>query len=84
MRTLPQDDPNYHGVFTGDWRTRDAMYHQGPAWSWLLGPFLSTYLRAYDNEVTAGALLNIALVQINEGCVGSVSELFDGGASRGV
>jgi predicted glycogen debranching enzyme len=78
MRTLPPEHPDYHGVFTGDWRTRDAMYHQGPAWSWLLGPFISAHLRAHNNRTAARALLDAALTQLYDGCVGSVSELFDG------
>ncbi|MDF1487311.1 amylo-alpha-1,6-glucosidase [Tessaracoccus caeni] len=80
MRTLRASDPNYRGVFAGDWRTRDAMYHQGPAWSWLLGPFVSAHLRAYGDPVAARELLDAALAGLSEGCVGSVSELFDGDA----
>ncbi len=78
IRTLAPDDPNYHGVFTGDWRTRDSMYHQGPAWSWLLGPFISAHLRAYGDRDAARRLLDSALVGLYDGCAGSVSELFDG------
>lgn len=78
IRTLPPDDPNYRGIFIGDWRTRDAMYHQGPAWSWLLGPFLSAHLRAHNNRKAVRALLDAALVQVYNSCVGSISELFDG------
>ncbi|MBK9125735.1 MAG: glycogen debranching enzyme family protein [Chloroflexi bacterium] len=78
VRTLPQGHPEYHGVFTGDWRTRDAMYHRGPAWSWLLGPYLSAHLLAYGDREAAQKLLGSALKQVYVGCVGSVSELYDG------
>lgn len=78
LRTLAPDAPDYRGKFVGGPRTRDAMYHRGPAWSWLLGPFLSAHLRAHGDREAVRAMLDSALGGLGDGCVGSVSELFDG------
>lgn len=78
VRTLPPGSPDYRGSFVGGPEIRDAMYHQGPAWSWLLGPFLSTHLRAHRDPATVRGYLDVALAGLTQGCVGSVSELFDG------
>lgn len=78
LRTLAPDDPDYRGRFVGGPRTRDAMYHRGPAWSWLLGPFLSAHLRAHGDREAVRAMLDVALGGLGDGCVGSVNELFDG------
>ena len=47
LRTLAPSDPGYRGRYTGDQRSRDGAYHQGTVWPWLLGPFLSAYLRVH-------------------------------------
>ena len=39
LRSLTPDDPAYRGTYGGDQVQRDGSYHQGPVWSWLLGPF---------------------------------------------
>jgi predicted glycogen debranching enzyme len=45
LRTLAPSDPNYRGRYTGDQASRDGAYHQGTVWPWLLGPFLTAYLK---------------------------------------
>ncbi|MFT3887979.1 MAG: amylo-alpha-1,6-glucosidase [Arachnia sp.] len=80
MRTVAPDDPNYRGIFRGGPKVRDAMYHQGPAWSWLLGPFISAHLRAFGDRAAARGFVLAALEGLGDGCVGSISELFDGDA----
>lgn len=66
--------PNYHG----DLRTRDAAYHQGTVWSWLIGPFVDAWLRVYpDARSEARSLLTGLQLHLGEACVGSVSEIFD-------
>ena len=46
LRTLPQDDPNYHGRYTGPMFDRDSAYHRGTVWPWLIGPYAEAVLRA--------------------------------------
>jgi predicted glycogen debranching enzyme len=81
LRTLDPADPMFKPQYFGDLRARDAAYHQGTVWAWLIGPFLEAWLRAHpgrDHE--ARALLNGFADHLNEACIGSISEIFDGTA----
>jgi glycogen debranching enzyme len=59
-------------------RTRDAAYHQGTVWSWLIGPFIDAWLARYpDDAEGARRFVEPAMAHLDHGCVGSVSEIFD-------
>jgi predicted glycogen debranching enzyme len=45
LRSLSPQDPQYRGIYIGDQWQRDGSYHQGTVWGWLIGPFLSAYLK---------------------------------------
>jgi hypothetical protein len=68
----------YGGHHGGDRRTRDAAYHQGTVWGWLMGPFVSAHLRIYHDPALARSFLQPMLHQLESHCVGSLSEIFDG------
>ena len=53
LRTLSPRDPRYCPRYEGDPRSRDAAYHQGTVWPWLLGPFISAYLTVHDRTAAA-------------------------------
>lgn len=73
----PDFKPNYHG----DLRTRDAAYHQGTVWSWLVGPFVDAFLKVHpDRRHQARTVLRGLEAHLGEACVGSVSEVFDADA----
>jgi glycogen debranching enzyme len=78
LRSLSPSHPDYKRQYFGDLRTRDAAYHQGTVWSWLIGPFVDAWLARYPDDV-AGArrFVEPCLVHLDEGCIGSVSEVFD-------
>ncbi|MGD8593396.1 MAG: amylo-alpha-1,6-glucosidase, partial [Gammaproteobacteria bacterium] len=59
--------------------TRDAAYHQGTVWPWLIGPYIDAWLRAYPEErAEARRFLELMLVgQLTDACIGSVSEIYD-------
>jgi predicted glycogen debranching enzyme len=66
--------PNYHG----DLRTRDAAYHQGTVWSWLLGPFIDAWLKVYpERRAQARKMLEGLREHLGAACLGQVSEIFD-------
>src|SRR5690606_5125824 len=45
LRSLAPDHPDYQAKYWGDLRARDAAYHQGTVWAWLIGPYMDAWLR---------------------------------------
>ncbi len=78
LRSLAPDDPDFKPRYYGDLRTRDAAYHQGTVWGWLVGPFVDAWLKVYPDDV-AGArrALEGFVAHLDDACIGSVSEIFD-------
>ncbi len=68
----------YAGAYAGGPRERDAVYHQGTAWSWLLGPFVCAHYRIYGDLAQARTYLDGIRPHLRDACVGQVSEIFDG------
>jgi predicted glycogen debranching enzyme len=80
LRSLSPQDPKYLGAYQGDPWQRDAAYHQGTVWSWLLGPFARAHYRVYGDALRAQSFLAPIAQHLAAACVGSVSEIFDGDA----
>ncbi|HYL38591.1 MAG TPA: amylo-alpha-1,6-glucosidase [Bryobacteraceae bacterium] len=82
LRTLSPRDPNYRGQYGGDPRTRDGAYHQGTVWPWLLGPFLSAYVKVHGASEPvrhrANEFLNPLRAHLWQAGLGQISEVFDG------
>lgn len=78
LRSLAPDHPDFKARYFGDLRARDAAYHQGTVWGWLVGPFVDAWLKVHPGEkAKARELLQGFLPHLGEACVGSVSEVFD-------
>ena len=78
LRSLSPRHPDYKRQYFGDLRTRDAAYHQGTVWSWLLGPFIDAWLARHpDDAEGARRFVAPAMTHLDQACVGSVSEIFD-------
>jgi glycogen debranching enzyme len=59
-------------------RSRDAAYHQGTVWPWLLGHFYDAWRRTFPTDTGAAAPFLAAFEEhLNDACVGSISEIFD-------
>lgn len=85
LRTLSPRDPNYHGRYDGDPRSRDGAYHQGTVWPWLLGPFLTACVKVHDDTDEARRRADHFLEPLrahlsNAAGLGQISEVFDGDA----
>jgi predicted glycogen debranching enzyme len=79
LRTLSSDHPDYKKDYHGDLRTRDAAYHQGTVWPWLIGPYIDAWSRVHP-EQRKGAreyLGQLLERHLHEACIGSISEIFD-------
>jgi predicted glycogen debranching enzyme len=80
LRSLSPRHADYAGRYAGGPRERDAAYHQGSVWSWLLGPFVLAHYRVYADGAQALALLAGLEPHLGEACLGTISEIFDGAA----
>ena len=66
------------GVRHGDLKTRDAAYHQGTVWAWLIGPFIDAWLKLNPNELAdARKFLRAFPAHLDEAGLGTISEVFD-------
>jgi glycogen debranching enzyme len=78
LRSLAPGHPDYKAKYYGDLRSRDAAYHQGTVWTWLIGPFVDAWLKVHpDDRAGARRLLQGFEAHQSEACVGSISEIFD-------
>jgi predicted glycogen debranching enzyme len=78
LRSLGPGEPGYHGRYAGKPQERDAAYHQGTVWGWLLGPFALAHLRVYDDPEIAASFLEPMLKHVKAAGLGTASEIFDG------
>lgn len=78
LRSLAPGHPDYKPKYDGDLRARDAAYHQGTVWAWLIGPYIDAWLKLHPND-PAGArrFLEGFVAHLGEACIGSISEVFD-------
>ncbi len=78
LRSLAPGEPDYKPRYFGDLRARDAAYHQGTVWAWLIGPFIDAWLRVHPGDTaTARHFLDAFEQHIGEAGIGSISEVFD-------
>jgi predicted glycogen debranching enzyme len=78
LRSLAPGHPDYKSKYFGDLRSRDAAYHQGTVWAWLIGPFIDAWLAVYPGDIQrARKFLDGFENAMNEACLGSISEVFD-------
>ena len=78
LRSLSPHHQAYVGRYGGDSRQRDGAYHQGTAWSWLIGPFARAHLRVYCDPTLARSYMMPLIRQLADHGVGSISEIYDG------
>jgi glycogen debranching enzyme len=79
LRSLPIDDDRYVPAYGGDQWHRDSSYHQGTVWSWLLGSYVDSLIKVHGTRGKEQAMKIIEdfYYHLSEGCIGSVSEIFD-------
>jgi predicted glycogen debranching enzyme len=78
LRSLAPGHPDYKPNYHGDLRTRDAAYHQGTVWAWLIGPYVDAYLKVHPGDLAgARATLQGLVEHLGDAGVGTLSEVFD-------
>ena len=83
LRSLSPNDPRYKGRYQGYQGNRDAAYHQGTVWGFLIGPFVEAYLKVNGYNPIAKRQCRSFLLPLlkhldEQACLGSISEIFDG------
>jgi len=78
LRSLAPGHRDYKAQYYGDLRARDAAYHQGTVWGWLVGPFVDAWLKVLpDDKAGARTCLEGFVAHLDDGGVGTLSEIFD-------
>jgi predicted glycogen debranching enzyme len=78
LRSLSPDHPDYKPAYDGDLRARDAAYHQGTVWAWLIGPFIDAWLKVHPgDDGAARKLIENFRSHLADACIGTISEIFD-------
>jgi glycogen debranching enzyme len=88
LRSLAAGDPQYVAHYEGGPWERDRAYHQGTVWAWLMGPFITAYIKVNGqnpngvNEARARAVEWLGAFQEHLSMAGlnHVSEIFDADA----
>lgn len=78
IKTLSADDEKYCARYEGDSFKRDSAYHQGTVWTWLLGEYAKAYENTYHRKYTFNKIEEL----LNDGCVGSIAEIYDADEPR--
>ena len=76
LRSLAPSDPAYRPQYQGDRRFRDAGYHQGTVWTWLIGPYAEA-IASVHGKAAGLDLLRPFEDHLREGGLGSVSEIME-------
>jgi predicted glycogen debranching enzyme len=86
LHSLAPSDPQYRGRYTGGPAERDAAYHQGTVWPWLMGPFITAHIKVNGSSDAArqqaAAWLEPLKRHLCDGGLGHISEILDGDAPQ--
>jgi len=78
LRSLAPGDPEYKAKYFGNLRARDAAYHQGTVWAWLIGPYIDAWLKVYPNDLDdADRVIRGFAASLDNMCIGTIAEIFD-------
>lgn len=82
IRTLEQEDQEFHGLYQGKMEDRDMAYHQGTVWTFPLGAYYLAYLKVNQYSPEAKKIvreqLEVMEAAVREGCIGQLPEIYDG------
>jgi len=81
LRTLAPRDHNYKSTYFGNYH-KDVAYHNGTVWTWLMGPFITAFLKTHGyekqwRETAYNEFVEPLLHVYGEKWDGSIHEIFD-------
>src|SRR6185369_17584808 len=81
LRSLSPSDPSYRPRYEGGVVERDSAYHQGTVWPWLIGPYISAYVKVHKRSEKARRQMSLLLKDseehLGQSALGHVSEIAD-------
>ena len=81
LRTLARGDPGYRASYRGGPAARDAAYHQGLVWPWLVGPYVDALFAvrgdSAETRTRARAAVASLVGRMETGCLGQLPECFE-------
>lgn len=82
LRSLSPGHKDYHPFYGGDVHSRDSAYHQGTVWSFLTGIYIDSIFTVHgaNAKIEASEIITKMTTHLDEACIGSISEIFDGNA----
>ncbi len=78
LRSLSPEEDGYQGSYNGEPQKRDHSYHQGPAWTWLAGPYAEADFLVHGDAGRALSILEPFRHHLLDAGLGSISEIVDG------
>lgn len=78
LRTLNEGNPDFNAEFHGAPLARQLAYHQGTAWPWLLGQYVSAVLNITGDVVRAEQAISQVMTALDEYGVHGIAELYAG------
>jgi predicted glycogen debranching enzyme len=82
LRTLSYMSTSYKPTYSGDPGSQNKAMHQGTVWAWLIGPFVTAYLRTYGKTKEILSFIETVYEPFFEHTknagIGTISEMFDG------
>ncbi|MCX7698979.1 MAG: amylo-alpha-1,6-glucosidase, partial [Candidatus Goldbacteria bacterium] len=82
LRTLSYMSISYKPTYSGDPFSQGKAMHQGTVWAWLVGPFITAYLKTYGKTKETLSFVETIyepfFEHLKTAGLGSISEMFDG------
>jgi predicted glycogen debranching enzyme len=78
LRSLAPSEKDYRPKYSGNLRDRDAAYHQGTVWPWLIGPYIDAFIKVHPDKIDAAeSQLKSFQLSLDNSAVGSIAEITD-------
>jgi glycogen debranching enzyme len=77
LRTLSPRDSRYRRTYAGSQTERDAAYHMGTVWPWLIGPYLDAHYRIHKDTRAVRRMLRPFRDALADAGLGTIGEIYE-------